>query len=372
MDNQTFLKTVKPYFSDKGSNSRRITLLENDSVLTDDKDIAKTTNNFFINITENLNLKLYKDASITNINGITSKFDNHISINKIKESFDFNFEEFAREDVKKEMINLNVKKSSTNGSIPATILKQCVGVNLLFLTKAINHAITENTFPEQLKKSEVIPLHKKEENYKYPLKKENYRPVSLLPHVSKVFERMIYKQINIYMQDKLSKHITGFRKSHGTQHSLMAMLEEWKSPLDKGENIYVLFMDLSKAFDTINHDLLLAKLKAYGFSINALDLMCSYLKNRKQSVQINNSFSSTKKVHAGVPQGSIDGPLLFNLFINDSVLFLTDTFLSNYAEDNNLYSIGKDSDIIKNLLGKDFRALTEWFFKNYMVLNKTK
>ena len=84
------------------------------------------------------------------------------------------------------------------------------------------------------------------------------------------------------MQDKLSKHITGFRKSHGTQHSLMTMLEKWKSALDKGENICVLFMDLSKAFDTINHDLLLAKLKAYGFSINALDLMCSYLKNQKQ------------------------------------------------------------------------------------------
>ena len=255
---------------------------------------------------------------------------------------------------------MSVKKSSTNGSIPATVLKQYVDVYLSFLPNAINCAITI----KKLEKLEVIPLHKKENL----LKKENYRPVSLLPHVSKVFERIIYKQINIYMQDKLSKYITRFRKSHGTQHSLMTMLEKWKSALDKGENICVLFMDLSKAFDTINHDLLLAKLKAYGFSINALDLMCSYLKNRKQSVQINNSFSSTKKVHAGVPQGSIDGPLLFNLFINDSVLFLTDTFLSNYADDNNLYSIGKDCDIIKNLLRKDFTALTEWFFEK-MSLN---
>ena len=207
-------------------------------------------------------------------------------------------------------------------------------------------------------------MHKKED----PLKKENYRPVSSLPHVSNVFERIIYKKNNIYLQDKLSKHITGFRKSHGTQHSLMTMLEKWKSALDKGENICVLFMYLSKTFDTIYHDLLLAELKAYGISINAVDLMCSYLKNRRQSVQINNNFGSAKKVHAGVRQGSINGPLLFNLFINDSVLFLTDTFLSNYADNNNLYSIGKN--LIKNLSRKDFRILTEWFFQNYMVLNQ--
>ena len=154
-------------------------------------------------------------------------------------------------------------------------------VDLPFLTEAINYAITKNSFREQLKKSEVISLYKKED----PLKKGNYRSVSLLPHVSKVSKTIIYKQINIYMQDNLSKHITGFRKPHGTQHCLMTMLEKWKSALDKGETFCVLFMVLSKAFDTINHDLLLAKLKAYGFSINALDLMCSNLKNRKQSVK---------------------------------------------------------------------------------------
>ena len=101
---------------------------------------------------------------------------------------------------------MKVKISSTNGSISATVLKQCVDVYPPFLTRAINHAITENTFPAQLKMLEVIPLYKKEDQ----LKKNNYRPVSLLSHVSKVFERIIYKQTNICMQDKLSKHITGF------------------------------------------------------------------------------------------------------------------------------------------------------------------
>ena len=107
------------------------------------------------------------------------------------------------------------------------------------------------------------------------------------------------------MKDKLSKCLTGFRKSHGTQHLLVTMLEKWKKAVDKGEYVSAVFMDLSRAFDTINHDLLLAKLKAYGFSLNAVELMRSYLKNRKR-VQINNKFSSENIVIARVPQGSID------------------------------------------------------------------
>ena len=98
--------------------------------------------------------------------------------------------------------------------------------------------------------------------------------------------------------------------------------------------------------------------------------MCSYLKNRKQRVQINNNFSATKSVIAGVPQGSIDGPLLFNLFINDLVLFLTETMLSNYADDNNLFSTGRDLN--KVTLAKDFGIVTNWFYENFMVLNSKK
>ena len=104
------------------------------------------------------------------------------------------------------------------------------------------------------------------------------------------------------------------------------MLEKWERTLDKGENLCTIFMDLSKAFDTINHELFLIRLKAYGFSENALKLMCNYLKSRRQAVQVNNNFSSYKKVQVGVAQGSIDGPLLLNLFVNDLVLSLSETF----------------------------------------------
>ena len=124
--------------------------------------------------------------------------------------------------VKKEVLELNSRKSSTYGTIPASILKQTIEVHLKYQTKTVNDSLKESTFPDELKQSEVISVYKKLD----PLQKENYRPVSLLPHISKVFERVIYNQINSFMENKISKCVTGFRKSHGTQHSLIAMLEK--------------------------------------------------------------------------------------------------------------------------------------------------
>ena len=128
-----------------------------------------------------------------------------------------------------------------------------------YLTNTINNSLKEFVFPDELKQSEVIPVYKKLD----PLQKQNHRPVSLLPHTSKVFEREIYNQINSFMESKISKCVTGFRKSHGTQHSLIVKLKKWEKALDKEENMSAIFMDLSKAFDIINHDLLLAKLKTW-------------------------------------------------------------------------------------------------------------
>ena len=148
-------------------------------------------------------------------------------------------------------------------------------------------------------------------------------------------------------------------------------MKNGKKAVDNGEYVSALFLDLSKAFDIINHDLLLAKLKAYGFSPNALKLMHGYLNNRKQQVQIKNKFSSESSVIAGVPQGSIDGPLLFNLFINDLVFFIQYCTLSNYADDN-LFSMGKNKDQVKTFLSSDFKIINNWFYENFMVLNPEK
>ena len=125
------------------------------------------------------------------------------------------------------------------------------------------------------------------------------------------------------------------------------MQEKRKKGLSKEENMSVMFIGSPKAFDTINHGLLLSKLPAYGFSKQALSFRCSYLKNRRRGVQINNKFSSLKQVISGVPPGSIDEPLIFNLFINDIFLFIYFSTLSNYADDNHLFPTGTDIQLIK-------------------------
>ena len=174
------------------------------------------------------------------------------------------------------------------------------------------------------------------------------------------------------MQDKLSNLLTCFRKNYSTQHCLMYMLENWKNMLDKGGYVCAMFMDLSKAFDTIHHDLMITKLEAYGLSQDALQYMRSYLTNRQQRVRVNSSFSTWENIIARVPQGSILGPLLFNIFINDLFLFVSNSYLSNDADDNTLYAFGYNLEGIKNTLCFDFDLVSKWFEENYMVLNADK
>ena len=151
--------------------------------------------------------------------------------------------------------------------------------------------------------------------------KDNYRPISILKYISKVHERILFKKIETYMGSFFSKFPCGFRKSYSTQQYVLALIEKWKSVVDKGKSFGTLLTDLSKAFACLPHELLIAKLHSYGFSLNALRLIHSYLTNRRQGSKINESYSSWEEILFDVPQGSILGPLLFNIFMCD--LFFT-------------------------------------------------
>ena len=167
-DNKKFWKTIQPYFSDKGYNQTKITIVEKDSIITDEKKIATLMNNYFINITKNLDLKPSTISNTSAIDKIAKHFDDHISVCKIKEAYseflqedNFSFKMVSMGEVKKIVLELNSKKSSTYGAIPASILKQTIKVHLKYLTNTINHSLKESTFPGELKQSEVIPVYKK-------------------------------------------------------------------------------------------------------------------------------------------------------------------------------------------------------------------
>ena len=142
--------------------------------------------------------------------------------------------------------------------------------------------------------------------------------------------------------------------------------------LDKGGYVFAMLMDLSKAFDRLHHNLMVANLGVYGFSQDALQYMRSYLTNRQQRVRVNRNFSTYENIIAGVLQGSILGPLLFNIFINDLFLVVSNSYLSNYADDNTLYAFGYNLEEIKNTLRFDFDLVSKLFEENYMVLNADK
>ena len=202
--------------------------------------------------------------------------------------------------------------------------------------------------------------------------KNNYRPLSILPSVSKIYERCISDPINDYFQPLFSKLKYGFRKNLNAQHCLLVLVEKCGEVLDKRSYAGILLTDLSKAFDCINHELLIAKLRTYGFNLESLTFIQSYLTNRTQRVKINSSFSEYSNVESGVPQGSISGSLFFNIFICDLFFDDIDIDLANYADDTTPYAYDLELDKVIESLEKNIDKLFHWFSDNVLKANPDK
>ena len=363
---RNFWNFCKPYFSDKNIIvDDRIKLRSGDSILINDLEIAQKMNDFFINCTEYLDITKWKSNSQS-----CNKFDTHPSILEIeKQDFDEKncFKGVKVEEVYSILNSLDIKKK-VSGNIPNVLLKLLKNEIVQPLTSCINRSINEGVFPAEHKIAEVTPVFKKND----PLNVENYRPISILPSISKVYEKVLKKQLEEFFENKLSPILCGFRKGHSTQHALLRLLQNCQKALDKGEKVGMVLMDLSKAYDCIPHDLLIAKLNSYGLDKNSLKLLSSYLSNRRQKVKIGSLFSELVEILKGLPQGSVLAPLLFNIFINDLMISYKKNLLCNFADDNTIVSNGVNLSEIKNNLQEGLDVTIKWFELNSMKANPDK
>ena len=284
---------------------------------------------------------------------------------------------FTNSDEVLTLINgLKPKLSSGHDVISSTLLNDIGVVIAPTLSVIINQSLCTGVYPDKLKIAKVIPLFKKGDESLI----ENYRPISLLSSISKVFERIVFNQLYKYLDDNnlLFDSQYGFRKHHSTELAAVELIDRIYETIDQGDIPISIFLDLSKAFDTLDHSILLNKLEYYGVKGNASRWFSSYLTGRYQCVDMEGVRSEISYIKTGVPQGSILGTLLFILYVNDMHTISEKFTFITYADDNTcpLVSLSFDQehtiDSISRGIDNEMKQVTDWLAVNKLSLNVSK
>ena len=332
----------------------------NGITITEPTEIANGFNSFFTNIGEEL-------ASNISYAGP----DNHKNFLTEEINSSFEFQPVSENEIIRIVEKLKGTSSCGYDQISSKLLKILIPHLKKPLSLIINQSLQTGIFPDALKIAKVIPIHKKDDNTNM----SNYRPISLLPAISKVFERVIHKQLQQYFnENNLFYHSQyGFRPKHSTELAALHLIDKLTLDMDANEVPINIYLDLSKAFDTINHKILLDKLQHYGVNSKAYDLLKNYLTNRKQYVHLKKTNSSHNIISTGVPQGSILGPLLFIIYINDLHKACTKLTPIIYADDTTLYGkLGSFKGDISSEINKELQRVNDWLKINKLSLNISK
>ena len=365
-DKKKVWKSIRHIVPSK-SKSTDITCIKTDSgEFSNSKDIANELNDYFANVGPSLAKKINVTDANDNVNATedTSK-NTSVECNNV---FDFNVVD--EEYVFKELMSLSDDKATGVDDISCKLLKLCAEEIVSPLTYIINLSLTTGIFPNKWKKARICPIFKGGENSE-PC---NYRPISILPILSKILERAVFDQLYPFLDSRSMLHDnqSGFRPKFSTSSALMDITEEWLNAIDNGELIGIVMLDLQKAFDTVNHEILIKKLHDYNLSINIINWFVSYLKDRSQITVINGMRSTEQKYTCGIPQGSILGPLLFIMYINDLPDHVSNVHVSMYADDTAIFCSSKNVNDIVDKLNHDLINVDNWLLRNKLSLNIQK
>ena len=357
-DPKKFWRLVKSLVPSKNKGNSKISLnskaVNGEEIGVEDAQVANFINDFFCEIGPNLARKYNKPW----------KFYGEVTEETCPQmSTDF-------EQVLNLCKEIKATKSSGYKDISTKVFKDAFVVLIPQLVYVFNQSFQSGVFPDSWKQATIIPLYKGGNKTDV----SNYRPVSLLPLPGKILEKIAHSKLSLFLEnnDVITNKQGGFRKGFSTASSIADLTDDLYSNINEGLTSLATFVDLRKAFDTVNHEILLQKIKCYGIRNKNLDWCTNYLNNRSQKTLANGVLSSAKGVTCGVPQGSVLGPLFFILYVNDVQKAVRGSRLQLYADDTVIYAEGGNSQEAIDKLQPSLVQFTDWCKANKLSLNATK